>query len=71
MRFNAARQYAASRVNVTGTQGLIYPSESKVYNAIRGNAATTALEGGLAYFDSAMASGLLTEYEAAKTGTCH
>lgn len=71
MRFNAARAYAASRVNVLGGPGLIFPQKSIPYNAIRGGAATTLLEGGLGYFDGAMSQGLLTEYEGAMTGTCH
>ncbi len=72
MRANAARAYAASRTNVLGGKGLIFPQKSIPYNEIwNGSAAMTAAEGGLGYLDGAMAQGFLDEVYAARTGACH
>ena len=71
-RYNAAQAYAASRTNVLGGQGLIFPQKSIPYNNIlKGSAVTNLAEGVGGYVDGAMAQGLLTEYEEAMTGVCH
>ena len=70
-RWNAAVAYAASRTNVLGGQGLIFPQNSIPYNQIlNGNLATSLTEGGLAYLDGALAQGLFAELEALFTGAC-
>jgi hypothetical protein len=72
MRYNAAQAYAASRTNVLGGQGLIFPQKSILYNNIlRGSAVTNLAEGGLGYVDAALFQGLVTEAQEAYRGTCH
>jgi len=72
MRYNAAQAYAASRTNVLGGQGLIFPQKSIPYNNIlEGSTVTSLAEGGLGYVDGALFQGLLAEAEAAYNGNCH
>jgi RHS repeat-associated protein len=72
MRYNAAQGYAASRTNVLGGQGLIFPQKSIPYNSIlKGSTGASLAEGGLAYLDGALFQGLLAEAEAAYNGNCH
>ena len=72
MRYNAAQAYAASRTNVLGGQGLIFPQKSIPYNNImEGSAVTNLAEGGLGYVDGALFQGVVTEAQAAFNGTCH
>ena len=72
MRYNAAQAYAASRTNVLGGQGLIFPQKSIPYNTIlEGSAVTNLAEGGLGYVDGALFQGLMGEAEAAYNGNCH
>jgi hypothetical protein len=72
MRYNAAQAYAASRTNVLGGQGLIFPQKSIPYNNIlEGSAVTNLAEGGLGYVDGALFQGLLSEAAAAYNGNCH
>lgn len=71
-RYNAAQAYAASRTNVLGGDGLIFPQKSIPYNNImKGSAVTNLAEGGLGYADGAMLQGLIVEGAAAANGTCH
>jgi hypothetical protein len=68
----AAQAYAASRTNVLGGQGLIFPQKSIPYNQILdGSLSTTLTEGGLGYVDGALAQGFFIEMEALANGTCH
>jgi hypothetical protein len=72
MRYNAAQAYAASRTNVLGGRGLIFPQKSIPYkNILKGSAVTNLAEGGLGYVDGALAQGWLAEAEAAYNGNCH
>jgi len=72
MRYNAAQAYAASRTNVLGGQGLIFPQKSIPYNNIlAGSTVATLAEGLLGYLDGALAQGWLAEAEAAYNGNCH
>ena len=72
MRYNAAQAYAASRTNVLGGRGLIFPQNSIPYNKIlTGSAVTSLVEGGLGYLDGALFQGLMGEAEAAYNGNCH
>jgi RHS repeat-associated protein len=72
LRYNAAQAYAASRTNVLGGQGLIFPQKSIPYNNIlKGSTVRNLAEGGWGYVDGALFQGLMGEAEAAYNGNCH
>jgi hypothetical protein len=72
IRYNAAQAYAASRPNVLGGRGLIFPQKSIPYNNIlEGGAALNLLEGLGGYIDGALLQGWFAEAQAAYNGTCH
>lgn len=62
MRYNAAQAYVASRTNVLGGQGLIFPQNSIPYNnTLEGGAVTNLAEAGLGYLDGALFQGVVTK----------
>ena len=70
-RWTAAQAYAASRINVLGGRGLIFPQNSIPYNQIlNGSLRTTLAEGAWGYADGALAQGFFLEMEALGNGTC-
>lgn len=71
VRWTAAQAYSASRINVLGGRGLIFPQNSIPYNQIlNGSLRTTLAEGGWGYADGALAQGFFLEMEALGNGTC-
>lgn len=69
-QFNRAQQYAASRPNYLGGQGLAYPNKSSVYRGMMKNAARTAKWGLVAQEALAMGAALWEEAGAAQAGRC-
>jgi hypothetical protein len=70
VKFNSALAYAASRPNVLGGVGLLYPFKSSVFRSLVGSAqgvldATPVIQG-----DLALGQALYSEYETAKAGEC-
>ena len=70
LKFNSALAYAATRPNVLGGTGLLYPFKSSVFRSLIGSAQGVLEATPVAQLDLALGQALYTEYQAAKAGEC-